>query len=178
MLGISCVFLLSAITAPAMTPPSQDPGMAPPAELKQLDFMIGDWSGKETYHLMGAKTDATATVSFKKALGNRYIMMSHTAKMPQVGNTEGLMLITYDPAKKKFISWWFDSAGPGTVESEGSLEMGSLTSVSKPTMLEGMGTAAFRSTFTLKGEREMTFHLEMKSGADWTTFIEGSYKKK
>lgn len=173
---MSMIAVLGLALANVATLP-QTPDGAPPPEMKQIEFLLGDWSGKETYHMMGQATETTATINFKKTLVGRYFQMTHKAKMPGFGDTEGLMLVTYDSDKKKFMQYWFDSTAAGSMESEGSLNGNTLLFESKPTMMMGE-SVTFRSTFVKKSDKNVTFLLEMKQGEQWATFIEGSYNKK
>lgn len=153
------------------------PIQAPPSELSEVAWFIGEWSGKETYHFEQTPTQGDAKVSSKMALGGRYV---HSMHEMNVGETkmEGMHMLTYDPDEKKWKGFWFDSTASGMMEMNGTVKDGVLEMISEPTAMPGTAEKMImRATWTKKSDTEMTFLLEMKQGESWGKMIEGTYKK-
>lgn len=170
MLVVLCAALCGAQEGFAPPPP--------PAELKQVAFLLGNWEGKETYTFGEMKSEGTGNHHIQMALRGRFLESHYKAKSGFMGDSEGRLLLTYDTAAKKFRSWWYDSSDSGNMEMEGNVEGDSLVMISKPTSIPGMGVETFRATFTKKGDNQLTFVLALKAGDKWEPMIEASYTKK
>jgi hypothetical protein len=173
--------LVTVLLATAVAGPAQDPMMpAPPAELKALNWMLGDFNTDLKMYEPGQAEGMPmpGTVSAKMSLGDVYIESRFEADMGGM-KTTGLQMTTYEPAKKEFVAWWFDSMAPGVLELRGKLTGQVLVLVSKPIEIPGMpGKHAFRATNGLKGPGKVLFRLEMNSGQGWYKMMEGMMTKK
>lgn len=160
---------------------SQEPPMGvPPKELKALNFMMGEFEADLQMFEPGQKegTPFKGVVTTGEALNGMYIETRHDSDMGGM-QMKGLQLTSYDPGKKKFMSYWFDSVGPGGLELWGTLKGQTLVLESKPSEIIGMpGKHAFRSTTSMKGAGKLLFRLEMNSGKGWYVMIEGTMTKK
>lgn len=154
--------------------------MNPPApkEFKKVAFFGSKWSGTEKMPGMGVDKPVKATMNGKVVLGAKYAETFHTADMGKMGKMEGLHLISYDPLKKKYIAFWFDSSMPGVMEMAGDFQGNKLIMVSKPTEVPGMpAPLIMKATWELKGTKNLTFLLESKEGDKWVPMIQGNFKK-
>lgn len=157
----------------------QVPDMKPPAELKQLGFLVGDFEGQNKFFEPdGSSKSSPATIKASMAVGGRFLSWGYKGNMPGFGDVEGLLLMTYDADSKKFLGWWYDNAGSRPMEMSGGFEGVKLVMTSLPSNAPGMEGAVFRSTFSKKSATEVAFLLESKMGDQWMTFIDGSYKKR
>lgn len=173
--------LVASIVLAVAVAPAQDPMMpAPPAELKALNWMLGDFTSDLKMYEPGQTEGAPmpGSTSAKMSLGDVYIESRFEADMGGMKMT-GLQMTTYEPAKKEFVAWWFDSMAPGVLELRGQLNGQVLTLVSKPIEIPGYpGKHAFRATCGLKGAGKYLFRLEMDSGEGWYKMMEGMMTKK
>ena len=152
-------------------------GGKPPKELAKVNFMLGTWKGSETMGGMGGPPSTSrSTVTTVKKLNGRYYSGTHIMKTKE-GTMEGMHMLTYDPAKKAYVAYWFDSEAAGAMEMTGNFVGKSLVMVSKPMDMPGMGQQTFRATWTPNGARGLSFKLEGKAGDKWATYITGTYKR-
>jgi hypothetical protein len=173
--------LLTALVLTVAAAPAQDPMMpAPPAELKSLNWMVGDFTTDFKMYEPGQTEGVPipGSISSKMSLGDVYIESRFEADMGGMKMT-GLQMTSYDPAKKEYMAFWFDSMAPGVLELRGKLTGQVLTLVSKPIEIPGMpGKHAFRATNGLKGAGKVLFRLEMNSGQGWYKMMEGMMTRK
>ena len=151
----------------------------PPPELNKVAIFAGKWSGNLKVYGMGPNPVACkATLLGKKTLDNRYYQTNHTMDMGKMGKMEGMHLISYDPFKKQYKAFWFDSSVPSVMEMSGNFQGTSLIMISKPTEVPGMpAPMIMRTTFTKKGNNQYDFKLESKDGDKWSPMIVGGYRK-
>ncbi len=83
----------------------------------------------------------------------------------------------WDEAKKKYSTYTFAAFAPTPRIEWGTLEGDKAVFLSEPWAVMG-STMESRATVAKKGDKEMTFLLEIKAGADWTKMAEGTFKKK
>lgn len=154
--------------------------MGVPAEMKQLDFMEGTWSGSMKMSMgEGEPQAATLDVVYEKTLGGMYVKGMHTFNLPNMPAMTGMLMMTYNPKSKAWMSWWFDSAAPEAMEMKGEMKGNAWVFLSKPTEMEGMGVMTTRATYTKVSDSHMKMKLEMKpEKGDWMTFIDADYTKK
>ncbi len=89
--------------------------MKPPAELAQLNSMVGTWKCSSKMHMppeMGGEQTGTSTMMIKKDLSGYWLVgqwkMGKTKTMPEM---KGVIYWGYDPADKKFVEIGVDSTG-------------------------------------------------------------------
>ncbi|MEA2553150.1 MAG: hypothetical protein QOJ65_1326 [Fimbriimonadaceae bacterium] len=146
----------------------------PTEELNKVDFLLGDWTGEES--MMGQKS--TSKTHSEWALGGRYVRTNVTYQMgPAAPPVEGMHMLTYDPDKKVYTAWWYDSAAPNVMSMKGNFEGDKLVLISDPTPMPNMPDAIFRSTWWKKGDKGLGFTLDIKEGDKWITMVDGDYKK-
>lgn len=151
----------------------------PPKELKDLAWMMGDFSAEMTMWEPG-KTEGTqikGTISTFESMNGMWIESRHEGEfggMPM----KGLQLTSYDAEKKEYMAFWFDSMGPGGLEMRGKLKGQTLILASKPTSFPGMpGPMAFRATTSLKAKGKYLFRMEMDMGQGWFKMLEGYFTR-
>lgn len=95
---------------------------------KMLAKADGKWTAEVTHWEDSDKPPMTSTGECT----NRMIMGGHYQQSDYKGNMmgmpfEGMGIVGYDNAKKKFISTWFDNMGTGIMTMEGDWDQGSNT---------------------------------------------------
>ncbi|MGI8924286.1 MAG: DUF1579 family protein [Fimbriimonadales bacterium] len=176
--AVMTVLILAGLTASAQ---HEMMDMKPPPEMKKVEWMVGEWTTSFKMYPPGEGMEpmsSTGTSSTKMALGGRYLHTMATFSMGDMGSFEGMQMLSYDPDAKKWKATWFDSMSSAGMEMTGDLVGHTMTLISKPTPMHGMGDQTFRATATKVSDREMSFLLEMKDGDKWTKMIEGTYTKK
>jgi len=179
LLHLTAVLVLSLNSWAIQDSKSQQPSFAPPAEVKKLEFLAGNWSADQKVYMPGSTTAQTtsASVQCQWALQGRFMQYDYQSEFPDMGAMQGRLLLTYDPESKTYRSWWFDSMFSQSAVSEGNFEGSKLIMVSKPEEVPGMGVVSMRTTFEPKANREFYFLLEMKMGEKWEKMLEANFKK-
>lgn len=157
----------------AFTPPP------PPEELKQLEWMAGDWTCSITMNPspeMPQGDKGTGTCSIRKALKDMayFEEFKGTSAM---GDFEGHMVLSFDPEKKEWVGWWFDSMIPGKASvSRGACKDGTLTLEGED---EWQGQKyKVRYTSTKDSDAQMTFKMFMDMGQGWKESMSIVYTRK
>jgi hypothetical protein len=106
-----------------MDPKMMEEMMKVPAEVKQLEFAVGDW---DTAVKMRMSADAPwqeskGTSTGKWIMDGRYVQVDHTGDMGGMP-FRGMEIVTYDPMKKKYVSTWIDNMGCMILMSEGTFD--------------------------------------------------------
>ncbi len=79
-----------------------------PPELEVLQRLVGSWNSECTEKQAGKETRITGTMTTEWVLGGRFLQCRG---MRNPGRIENLQIIGFDPAKKEFRMWYFDSSG-------------------------------------------------------------------
>jgi Protein of unknown function (DUF1579) len=109
---------LLVLTAGAISLSAQPPAPTPGPEHEKLKKLFeGDWEA--TVNIMG--NEMKATTSYKMILGGFWLRESFTGEFGGM-KFEGRGTTGYDPAKKKYIATWIDSASPSLIMLEGSFD--------------------------------------------------------
>jgi len=157
---------------------AQEMQLPPLLEMKEVEFLLGNWKGDLTFCFMGQESKSTGTIKCTRALQDRYLHAMNSYEVTGMGKMEGLQLLSYDPEKKQFIGYWFDSSAPAAMELSGTKSGNVLQLISKPTKVPGMpGEPVFRATWTKSSDTAIEFALDLKNGDKWEKMIAGKYKK-
>jgi hypothetical protein len=150
-----------------------------PSEFKKVAFFAGPWHGSVVMQGMGMPTTkANGTMNGKVILDGKYIQSMSITKMGKAGTMQGAHLISYDPFKKQFVAYWFDSSSPGVMEMTGNFQGSKLVMTSKPTEIPGMPEpATMRVTWSRPSTAKLEMLLEMKQGDKWVKLIESKYSR-
>lgn len=147
-----------------------------PAELKKLEWMLGEWTGKWTWHIPGMEGEMTMT------LKNEY--EGHFIKKTSVMTMEGMTskeacYMGWDASKRRFSCWTFTDFAPTPRIEHATMDGDKLIFISEPWDV-GMpeGPIVSRATLTKKSDKEIVFLVEFKQGENWTKAADGSFKKK
>lgn len=153
----------------------------PTAELAKMEVFLGTWSGDEVLNFPGMppNTKTKSTFVTKKVLGGRFFMSTYKSGWEgQDGkwvDFEGMSLSTYDPLKKTYREWWFDSDGTAS-ESQGRWA-DDKTYVAESSGEMGGQPYQSRGTTKIVSSAKHVMTMEMDMGQGWTTVMEGTYTK-
>lgn len=161
------MFLMTALVSAQMPEPS--------AEVKALDWMLGEWSGTVKWTMMGTETDAQ--MSWKGEREGLFLKRTTLTEMMGMKMTEACYS-GWDDKKKKYWTHIYTNFAPGPRMEDGELKGDVFVSVSEPWDTgSGSGPTTGRATFTKKGA-DIHYTLEFKEGEKWEKVAEGTFKKK
>lgn len=153
----------------------QTHGLKPAEALKQLDFMKGEWIGKQDFNVPGGdKMVGDATNSIESIIGERYIEERLTTTLPGRATTDTRHITTYDPKSETFKSWWFNDTTVAPSEFEGKVAGKKLEMTSKPSA----SGAVMRVTYQAPDAEKLIYKLEMKQGETWILLFTTAYQRK
>ncbi|MFY1048118.1 DUF1579 domain-containing protein [Chryseobacterium sp. GP-SGM7] len=158
---------------------------ATPGEMqKMIAKADGNWSGETTMWMEngGKPMMSTSEATNKMMFDGRYQMSSHKGNFMGMP-FEGMSILGYDNAKKKFVSSWIDNMGTGIMTMEGdwnaskkSIEFkGKMTDPSRPGK-----DCDVREVFTFIDDNTQKMEMfgpDAKTGKEFKT-MEINYKRK
>ena len=147
----------------------------PPAELKKLDWMVGEWSGKVKWTMAGVP-ESEETMDFKVDWDGNFLRSTSKMTMMGMSVTESVY-IGWDAKSNKYLCHTFTNLSNDPRIERGTLDGKTFTTVSDPWSVMG-SEAVGRATQRLNDDGSIYFLLEMKEGDKWTKMSEGTFKKK
>lgn len=170
-----CTILLAIAACFAL---AQDMQAPIPKELDMVKFMSGNWKGDLTAAFMGQDEKGTGSISAKLGVGGRMLESDHVYDFKSTGKMIGKHMLGYDPVKKSFFAFWFDSMSDGAMEMWGNWTGDTMTMTAKPTAHPGgEGEMVMRAVYKKVDDRKFVFNLDMKQGDNWVSIIKGTYTK-
>jgi hypothetical protein len=158
------------------------PDTTPPAELKAVDFLVGNFKGEATFYFGPSKMTSTCTAKGERALNGRYIhtMIGYEMKMQGMPNSiiQGMHMLTYDPQAKQYVAYWFDGTVSYAMHMVGNFDGNKLVMISDPTATEPGGPVGIMRSTWWKTDKGAGFSLEVKQGDNWSTMMDGTFEKK
>ena len=174
--------LVALLLATAGTLRAQAPEMPKPAkEHELLQQFVGEWEVKmEAVMGPDAKPIKCEGTEKARSLGEFWIV-AEGVSTPMGQKMESVMQLGYDPATKKFIGTWIDSASGHMWKYEGSVDAtGKIFTLEAegPNMLAPGKTAKYRDVTEFKSQDERTLASSML-GEDgkWMQFMAATYKR-
>jgi len=164
------VFALAVLstTSKAQTP-SQTPQPGP--EVKRLQYYAGTWSTEYEIKMGGGKM---ATTDNSQMTMGGFFLVTHTDGNGFMGELKSLAVMGYDPRSKQYTYDAYNNFGEadhykGTVQGDTWTWTGEIQS----------GSQTVSSRFIAKevSPKMYTMKLEMMSGANWVTVMEGKSTK-
>jgi hypothetical protein len=104
----------------AQTPPAK-PGAA---EMQRLNFYLGEWDYTETYPKSATDLTGPANTGLytsKLGPGGNSLINTWHSQGP-VGDSEGLLILTWDPGDKAYKGYVFGNEAPGAFVESGGFE--------------------------------------------------------
>lgn len=172
---LSTFLVASALFAGVIARPVQD--MAPPAELKNIDWILGTWTGVGKGMGISGEAKITSEAKLAKDLDGRWINYTATYTMEGMGTLSGRMMLTYDENLKKYTGWWFDSMSATVLDLKGDLKDGVLTLEDNEVSDPMMGDTAYKIIMK-KTSTGMDLQVMMKAGDQWVVAAEQAYTAK
>lgn len=155
------------------------PPMGPPAEMKELAYLEGDWDVAMKYTMAPGQDwiESTGTCTYEFVLGGGALHSSFKGEMMGMPMT-GYQIMTYDREQQRYESIWIDSMACRTSETAGQLDGD--TMVFTGTDLHMGAEYEMKLTTTKKSDDMFTFVMDMSmdGGENWFTGMKMTYTKK
>lgn len=151
------------------------PSMTPPAELKALDWMKGEWTGTFKMTMEGSTMEMTSWM--KVSMEGQFMKFESTnewggMKMTEVG------FLGWNASTKKYGMWTFTNMSPEPRIESGAINAGKLVMTSQPwTVMEGM-TMTSRVTLWESAPGKQDFKMEFQQDGKWVDVGGGQLTKK
>ena len=161
-------------TAQAMPP------MGPPPEMKQMEFLVGDWDIKGKMRMQPTDTnwmEFTSTASNKLVVGGAALQTDYSG--PMMGQDfVGLALRTYDRETKQWQQLWVDNFGARIGLYTGGKE-GDAWVFSGEDKYGGMTMQGRTVEYDIKPDSyKWKMETSLDGGKTWFTGMEATYTKK
>ncbi|MBX3119786.1 MAG: hypothetical protein KF784_12020 [Fimbriimonadaceae bacterium] len=154
---------------------AQVPNLEAPAEVKKLDWLIGDWSATVKMSMQGMDFETKYTM--KNEFDGQFLKSTTLMDMMGAKMTES-MYIGWNSTKKQYDSWAFTNFSPDPRIEHGTLTGDKMVMVSEPWNVGDGAPTIGRGTMTKKSATEIHFLLEFKEGDKWVKVGEGTFTKK
>ncbi len=152
----------------------QVPDMAPPAEVKKFDWMIGEWTGKSSF-TMPEMPPMDVTMSIKCEWDGQFMKQVAVNDFGMIKMTETFYL-GYDPESKKYVSYAFTNFSPVPRIERGTVDGETLVMVSDP-WAAGGETHVSRATMTKVNADTLKLKLEFKDGDKWIAAMDATFTR-
>jgi hypothetical protein len=162
----------------ALLASGQGHDLKPADGLKSVDFLKGEWVGKQNFDTGGAPMVAEVNARFQDAIGGRYIEESLFVTVPGRKPSDTRHFLTFDAKANLYKAWWFNDSSVGAMELEGTLTGNKLVLMSKPAATGAGPATVFRATYEKLVDGKLTYMLEMKNGEEWRRLFMTTYTKK
>lgn len=147
---------------------------APPAELKHLDFLVGEWRGEVEYESEGKKSKSAIQWMIRPE-GN-YLRQETRVDIPGMKIVES-RAFGWDARRKRFWSFTLADPFPTPRVEWGTYKLGELVWLSDPWDVGAAeGPVESRATTTRDGAA-LKFRVDAKRGAVWEKIVEGRLVK-
>ena len=165
-LAVLVAGIVSAPIAKAQEPPK------PGAEHEMLKKLEGVWEAT----IKGGPAESKGTMTYKMELGGLWLVGSFEGDFAGQKFT-GKGLDSYDPSKKKFVGYWFDSMGTMPLVLEGTYdkEKKTMTMAGEGPGMDGKATK-YKTVTEYKDNDNISFLLYM--GDTKEPMITITYKRK
>jgi len=146
-----------------------------PEAMKSIQFLVGDWSGKQTFNTGGPAMVGDITVKVHETVGGRYLEEVLSTTLPGRKPTDTRHFLTFDPTTNSYHAWWFNDTSYGPTELEGKLSGDVLVLESHPK--EGSASPVLRATYDKQSDTKLAYKLEMKTANGWQELFHNTYAK-
>lgn len=166
-LALLCLFVLG-------TAALAQPSMAPPAEIRKLDWMLGTWEGSFNWDMEGTKS--VATMKMVIDIDGQFQRQVTTMEMSGMKITETAYL-GWNAEKKKYGMYTFTNFSPEPRIEWGDEKNGEMIFFSEPWNSGMPEKTSSRATLKKLNDKEVSMVLEFRAGDKWTKVADGTFKK-
>jgi hypothetical protein len=147
-------------------------------EHDRLNFLVGEWKTREVHAPspwlpQGGTGEGRSTTRW--GVGNMSLITDYKSKGAMGPSFEGHGVLTYDPAKKTYVGWWFDSMNPVGMATPGHFEGTDLIQHGECDSPEGK--MKFRMVTHPVSADEHTFTIYGDQGGKWAEMMTITYVK-
>ena len=142
------------------------------AEHDKLNFMVGEWKTREVFPPgpmapQGGTGEGTTTIKWK--VGSMVLTNDYRSKGFMGQAFEGFGLYSYDPMKKEYLNYWFDTMASAGMVSRGRFEGTDLIFLGENETPGGK--MKFRMVTHPVSKDEFTFTIHMDIGGKMTLMM-------
>ena len=137
-----------------------------PKQLDWLDGLTGKWMLDEKV----SKEKGTCKAAW--VLNKRHVQMDFSGTVMDMP-MEGLMIVSWDESRNKYVSTWFDSMGGMAISGYGDVKDNTLTTTTE--MLDIMGQKGKIRMILTKGKEGFTMNVGMGDGDKYETFLDNHF---
>lgn len=129
-------------------------------EHKRLQRLVGKWNAKVTSYCPTADKPEVSegTAEFKSVLGGRFVV-EHFQTTLQGKPYEGLGVLGYDNAQKKYTGAWIDNMGTGIMHTKGEWDEATKTSTETGEMISPMGPMKMKMVTKVVDDDKFTYTM-------------------
>jgi hypothetical protein len=155
----------------------------PQEEHRWLEQLVGDWVMEAEMDMGPDHPPETSKGTERvRSIGGLWFMAEGRGEVPGGGEATMIMILGYDPAKKRYVGSWIGSMMAYQWVYEGELDAAGrvLTLESEgPDMAGGGGTARYRDLIELRSSdhRVLTSHM-LDGDGDWHPFMEAHFRRR
>lgn len=139
--------------------------------------LAGDFEVDGKTLMPSGEVKSEATVSGEMMFGGRYLRQSYKGGFKGIP-MDGMALLAYDNAQKKFISIWIDSWNSGIYMAEGTLAADGKTLTLQGEWKTPDGAIPSRDVYTLIDKDSYRIESSFKTGEDWVKHVEMTFTRK
>ena len=156
---------------------AQGHDMKPAEAMKQIQFITGEWKGKQDFVTGGAPMVGDIVVSAKSVVGSRYIEETLSTTLPGRKPTDSRHMVGFDPKINKYKAWWYNDTNNVPMQLEGNLEGDKLVLMTSPGPDGTNKGPVLRATYEKVSETSMKYMVEMKTADGWQALFHNTYSK-
>lgn len=174
MKSISLLAMIAAVALPSMAQTPR-PLNELTEELKQIEFLIGDWTAEGARFVPDAEKESwTGTTRGRWALRGRHLRLDSTVTT-KAGTTESSAMLSWDQSRERYHAILFSSTEATPRFVVGTLEGNKL---SLHGSRSGESESRLTMTFEKASDEQFTLNVEMVSEESTTRIAEGKYVKR
>lgn len=123
---------------------------------------VGQWKAVNNIYMDGASEPMATegSTSFRLLMGGRYLQQKYESEFNGM-HFEGMGLVGYDKAKKKYIGVWMDNHSTGWLATEGEFDKATKTMTEVGEMATPMGTTKVKATSKSVDRNTIVFTMYM-----------------
>ncbi|HLK14226.1 MAG TPA: DUF1579 family protein [Fimbriimonadaceae bacterium] len=153
----------------------QNHGTEPAVAMGKLDFMIGEWKGKQTFYIgNGREMVGDASDHAEWAVGKRFVEEHLSTSLTGRPATDTRHMLAYDPRADQYVAYWFNDTSPLPLVLTGKLNDGKLVLL---TTSPSGGHNQLRFTYDGSTHNELSLTFEMETSGVWQTQFKTVYSK-